>query len=189
MGIFELIATALALSMDAFAVAVCKGLSVCRVKTKHMLITGLWFGGFQALMPLIGYLLADVCSNFIETWIPWIAFALLVLIGLNMIRESIWGEEEAVDASFGFKTMLIMAIATSIDAMVAGVDFVSKGYRLAEALGGAAMIGITTFLFSAAGVKIGRLFGCKCQKAAEIAGGVVLVLLGIWTLVEKFLGL
>ena len=189
MGIFEMLVLALALSMDAFSVAISKGLAAKTVRLRHMITVGLWFGGFQALMPLIGYLLADVCSTFIETWIPWIAFALLVLIGLNMIRESVWGEEEEVDASFGFKTMLVMAVATSIDAMVAGVGFVNEKYRLVEALIGAAIIGVTTFLFSSVGVKIGRLFGCKCQKTAEIAGGVVLVLLGIWTLVENFLGI
>ena len=189
MGIFEMLCLAAALSMDAFSVAISKGLAAKSVRPRHMIAVGLWFGGFQAMMPLIGYLLADICSNFIETWIPWIAFALLVLIGLNMIRESVWGEEEEVDASFGFKTMLVMAIATSIDAMVAGVGFVNDGYRLTEALIGAALIGVITFLFSSVGVKIGRLFGCKCQKVAEIAGGVVLVLLGVWTLVEKFLKL
>ena len=166
MTIFELFILAVGLSMDAFAVAVCKGLAIGRIRWKHVLIVGLWFGGFQALMPLIGYLLGSSFAEYIAAVDHWIAMILLVLIGANMVRESLDKDPEHVNPSLGFKTMLIMAIATSIDAPA--VTF----------------IGVITFLLSALGVKIGSIFGTKYKSKAELAGGVILILLGIKILLE-----
>lgn len=178
----ELAALALALSMDAFAVAISKGLAASKVSYRQMLIVGAWFGGFQALMPLLGYFLADCCEKYIETYIPWISFALLLLIGLNMLREAIWGDDDEETDSFGFKTMLVMAIATSIDAMASGVTLFADGVNIFLAV---AIIGVFTFVLSAFGVKVGHVFGAKYQKGAEIAGGLVLVLLALETLLEN----
>ena len=181
MVLLSVLGLAVALSMDAFAVAVGKGLASRKVTCRNMLTVGLWFGGFQALMPIVGYFLANSFKKYIETYIPWIAFILLLLIGLNMIRETIWGGDEEVNASFGFKTMFVMAIATSIDAMAAGITILAWDFNIFIAAG---IIGIITFLLSAFGVKVGNLFGSKCQKGAEIAGGAVLILMAIKFLVE-----
>ena len=182
MSIFELITTALALSMDAFAVAVCKGLSVCRVKPKHMLITGLWFGGFQALMPLIGYLLGNAFESYITSFDHWIAFGLLALLGANMIKESFSGECECKDASLAVGIMFTMAIATSIDALASGIAFaVLPNVNIWLAIGA---IGAITFSCSAIGVKIGSVFGARCKRYAELFGGIVLVLIGTKILLE-----
>ncbi len=180
MGLFTLFITALALSMDAFAVAVCKGLSVKTVKGKHMLITGLWFGIFQGLMPLIGYLLATNFADLIKQIDHWIAFVLLALIGINMIRESREETEEFNDR-FDPKTMLPLAIATSIDALAVGVTFAFLEVDILPAI---LFIGVITFALSAAGVKIGNVFGARCRCRAELTGGIILVVMGTKILLE-----
>lgn len=185
MTIFDLIVTAIALSMDAFAVSVGKGLSTPNARLKHGLICGAYFGGFQALMPLLGYLLASSFADHIRAYDHWIAFALLALIGANMIREAFSNEEEKVDSSFSVKTMLLLAVATSIDALATGVSFALTDANIWLAIG---LIGVTTFLFSAAGVKIGSIFGSKYQSRAEFVGGVILVLMGVKILVEHLTG-
>ena len=185
MGIGELLLLAVGLSMDAFAVSICKGLSVKRAKLKEMATCGAWFGGFQALMPLIGFFLGALFYKAISAFDHWIAFGLLALIGANMLREAFSKEEECEDcqgADFSFKTMLVMAIATSIDALAVGISLAMAGdvnIFLAVAL-----IGVITFGMSAAGVKIGNVFGAKFEKKAEILGGVILVLLGVKILLE-----
>ncbi len=185
MSLFDLIVTAIALSMDAFAVAISKGLSVKQVRVKHGLITGAYFGGFQALMPLIGYLLAASFADYIRDFDHWIAFALLAIIGANMLREAFGDEEEETNASFAVRTMLPMAIATSIDALATGVSFAVTDTNIWIAI---TLVGITTFLFSFVGVKIGNIFGSKYQKTAEIFGGVILIGLGIKILIEHLIG-
>ena len=186
MSIWELIITAIALSMDAFAVAICKGLSLDRVRLKHMAITGAWFGGFQGLMPLIGFLLGSLFAKQIEAFDHWIAFALLALIGANMIKEACEGDSCPADSSFGFKTMLTMAIATSIDALAVGVSFAmvanaDPNFSIAAAV---ISIGVITFVLSAIGVKVGSIFGAKYKSKAELVGGIVLCLMGLKILLE-----
>ena len=182
MGLGALFITAVGLSMDACAVAICKGLSVRAVKARHMLLTGLWFGGFQALMPLIGYLLGINFEEAIKSFDHWIAFILLGLIGINMIRESFSCPEcgEHNDR-FDVKTMFPLAIATSIDALAVGVTF---AFLRVDVVPAVCSIGVTTFLLSAAGVKIGSVFGCRYRSAAEWFGGVVLMLMGLKILLE-----
>ncbi len=185
MSLIDLLVTAIALSMDAFAVAVGKGLSVGKIRPKHWLITGGYFGGFQALMPLLGYLLASSFARYIKTIAPFIAFILMVLIGANMLKEALSKEEEeSLNDSFSFKTMLPLAIATSIDAMAAGVSFSCAGVLWGELWFGVGCIGIITFLFSAIGVKIGNVFGTKYKSKAEIVGGLILILMGAKILIE-----
>ena len=180
MGFIELFILAVGLSMDAFAVSICKGLSVQRLRPRHALICGAYFGGFQALMPLIGWLLGRQFEELIKSIDHWIAFGLLVLIGANMIRES-FGKDEEVNDSFSFKTMLPLAIATSIDALAVGVTFAFLEVQIVPAI---SLIGVTTFAISAAGVKIGNVFGTKYKSKAELAGGIILILLGIKILIE-----
>ena len=181
MGVIELILLGVGLSMDAFAVSICKGLGVKEVKPKHMLCCGLWFGGFQALMPFTGYILGSAFESYITKIDHWIAFVLLVFIGVNMIREALSDEEEQTNASFGFKTMLLMAVATSIDALAVGITFAFLGVNIWLAI---TLIGCTTFIFSAAGVKIGNVFGNKYKSKAEIVGGVILIGIGCKILIE-----
>ncbi len=185
MDLFDLIVTGIALSMDAFAVSIGKGLSVQRVKAKHSLICGAWFGGFQALMPLLGFLLASSFAEYIKQYDHWIAFALLFLIGANMLREAFSKEENEADASFSVKTMLLLAVATSIDALATGVSFAVTDTNIWLAV---SIIGVTTFLFSAAGVKVGSIFGRKYQSKAEFLGGVILILIGVKILIEHLSG-
>lgn len=180
MGIWELFVLAVGLSMDAFAVSICKGLSLGKIKVKHMSIAGIWFGGFQALMPLIGYFLGSLFADMITKYDHWIAFILLLFIGGNMIKEAL-GDEEHVDASMDVKSMFILAVATSIDALAVGVTFAFLKVAIVPAV---SFIGIVTFVCSAAGVKIGSIFGTKYSKKAEFFGGVVLILIGIKILVE-----
>ena len=180
MGIIELFLFAVSLSMDAFAVSVCKGLSVKTLRPRHGVIAGLYFGGFQALMPLIGWLLGRQFEGLIKSVDHWVAFVLLALIGANMVRES-FGKDEEVNDSFSFKTMLPLAVATSIDALAVGVTFAFLEVQILPAI---ALIGVTTFAFSAAGVKIGNVFGIRFKSKAELAGGIILILLGIKILVE-----
>ena len=180
MGAWELFVLAVGLSMDAFAVSICKGLSHGKIKVKHMCIAGIWFGGFQALMPLIGYFLGRLFADMITKYDHWIAFILLLFIGGNMIKETV-GDEEHVDASMDVKGMFILAVATSIDALAVGVTFAFLKVAIVPAV---SFIGIVTFVCSAAGVKIGSIFGTKYSKKAELFGGVVLILIGIKILVE-----
>lgn len=179
MSFFEILMIGVGLSMDAFAVSICKGLSVGKIKLKHMLSAGLWFGGFQALMPLIGYFLGTSFEKYVSAVDHWIAFVLLVLIGANMIKES--REEEKQNDSFSFKTMLMLAIATSIDALAIGITF---AFLQVNIISSVTIIGITTFLFSVAGIKIGSIFGTKYKSKAEILGGLVLIGIGIKILIE-----
>lgn len=180
MSIWDLFILAVGLSMDAFAVSVCKGLSLGKIKPKHMCIAGAWFGGFQALMPLIGYFLGSFFAEMIEKYDHWVAFVLLAIIGGNMIKES-FGKDEKVDSSMDVKSMLLLAIATSIDALAVGVTFAFLQVRIVSAV---SFIGVITFIFSAVGVKIGSLFGTKYKSKAELFGGIVLVLIGIKILLE-----
>ncbi len=181
MQIWELVAIAIALSMDAFAVSVCKGLSVKQVKLSHALTAGLYFGGFQAFMPLIGYLLGSQFESLITSIDHWIAFVLLGIIGVNMIREALGKEEDELNDSFAFKVMLPLAVATSIDALAVGVTFAFLNVDIVPAV---LLIGATTFTFSAVGVKIGSLFGLRFKKKAELLGGIVLILIGVKILLE-----
>lgn len=181
MNVLELFFVAVGLSMDAFAVSVCKGLSVSRVRAKHAAAAGLYFGIFQALMPTIGYLLGHQFQAAIEQFDHWIAFILLGLIGINMIRESRSHEDDALNASFGFAAMLPLAVATSIDALAVGVTFAFLQVQIVPAV---IFIGTTTFILSALGVKIGNIFGSKYKARAELAGGIVLVLMGAKILLE-----
>lgn len=182
MGFVELFLIAVGLSMDAFAVSICKGLSVQRLRLRHMLLAGLYFGAFQALMPLLGYLLGARFAGLITAYDHWVTFVLLALIGGNMLREAFsGGEEEAQNADFTCRAMLPLAVATSIDALAVGVSFAFMKVLILPA---AALIGITTFCFGAAGVKIGNVFGARYEKKAEIAGGVILILIGAKILLE-----
>ena len=181
MRLWELFVIAVGLSMDAFAVSICKGLSVRRLKPKHVLIVGLYFGGFQALMPLLGYFLGKQFQSLITSADHWIAFILLGLIGFNMIREARNGDEENLNDSMGVKAMLPLAVATSIDALAVGITFAFLQVQIAPAV---SFIGVTTFLLSAAGVKIGNVFGMKYKAKAELFGGIVLILMGLKILLE-----
>ena len=180
MTTWELFIIAVGLSMDAFAVSVCKGLSVRKTQLKHLLICGAFFGGFQALMPTIGYFLGRQFESFITSVDHWITFILLVIIGINMIREAFDGEEEQ-NSSFSFMTMLPLALATSIDALAVGVTF---AFMEANILYAVLFIGVITFILSAIGVKIGNVFGSKYKSKAEFAGGAILILMGIKFLLE-----
>ena len=182
MGLVELFLLAVGLSMDAFAVSVCKGLSTQKLKWKHYLTIGLWFGGFQALMPTIGYFLGSTFEAYITSVDHWVAFVLLGIIGGNMIREALSKDEDKLDGSLAFKTMLLLAIATSIDALAVGITFAFlPGTRIVPAV---ALIGSITFVFSAAGIRLGNVFGLHYKRKAEFAGGVILILLGTKILLE-----
>ncbi|MCQ2426743.1 MAG: manganese efflux pump MntP family protein [Lachnospiraceae bacterium] len=182
MSLAELFILAVGLSMDAFAVSVCKGLATGKLKLKHYLAVGLWFGGFQALMPTVGYFLGSTFEKYITAFDHWIAFILLALIGGNMIREALSGDEESADASIGFRTMLTMAVATSIDALAVGISFgVLPNVNVPAAV---SFIGVTTCLLSMLGLKIGNVFGTKYKTKAEVTGGVILILIGLKILLE-----
>lgn len=180
MGLAELFVLAVGLSMDAFAVSICKGLSLCKIKAKHMCIAGLWFGGFQALMPLIGYLLGSFFADAITSIAHWVAFVLLLIIGGSMIKEA-KSDECEVDASMDVKSMFLLAVATSIDALAVGVSFAFLKVAIIPAI---SFIGVITFVCSAIGVKIGSIFGCKYRSRAELCGGVILILIGVKTLLD-----
>lgn len=182
MDFVTLFILAVGLSMDAFAVAVCKGLALKHITVKKAGIVGLWFGGFQALMPLIGYVLGASFKEKIVAIDHWIAFGLLALIGGNMIKEALGkGEANETDASLGMKTMLLLAVATSIDALAVGVTFAFLEVNIIAAV---SFIGVITFLLSMLGVKAGSVFGTRYQSKAELAGGMILVLLGTKILLE-----
>ena len=183
MGFVEILLIALGLSADAFAVSVCKGLSAGKLKPRHYLSVGLWFGSFQALMPFIGYLLGSTFQKYITAVDHWIAFVLLLLIGGNMIRESFSKEVDEYNFSFGVRTMLLMAIATSIDALAIGITFALSDLRM-PVLAAVGIIGCITFLLSGVGLKIGNVFGTKYKSKAEFAGGLILILLGVKILLE-----
>ena len=182
MDILELFLIAAGLSMDAFAVSVCKGLSVQRLKPRHYLLTGAWFGGFQALMPSAGFLLGSAFEQYIVSFDHWIAFVLLALIGGNMVKESFDEDGECHDDSFSARTMFLLAVATSIDALAVGVTFaLLPDVHITAAV---SLIGTTTFLLSAAGLKVGNVFGLRYKARAELAGGVILILIGLKILLE-----
>lgn len=183
MGILELFILAVGLSMDAFAVSICKGLSLGKISAKHMAIAGGWFGGFQALMPLMGYFLGSLFADIVSKYAHWVAFILLLIIGGNMVKES-FGEAEEMEGDMDVKTMLMLAVATSIDALAVGVSFAFLKVNIVAAV---LFIGCITFVFSAAGVKIGSLFGNKYKSKAELAGGIILIIIGIKTLAEGLL--
>lgn len=187
MGLIELFLIAVGLSMDAFAVSVCKGLAMPKCTFKKVAIVGLWFGGFQALMPAIGYVLGAQFQEAIASIDHWIAFVLLALIGGNMIHEALDNDEEEADASLNVKTMFLLAVATSIDALAIGITFAFLKVNIIPAV---CFIGIVTFIISFAGVKIGNVFGARYKNKAEIVGGVILILLGLKILLEHlgFLG-
>ena len=186
MSYWEILLLAVGVSMDAFAVSIGKGLSVKKVTFKEVLSVGLWFGGFQALMPAAGYYLGVSFADLVARLDHWIAFGLLVLIGGNMIREAVRdaGGHEHGDSSFSFRTMLPLAVATSIDALAVGVSFAFLQTPLWSSAG---VIGLTTFLFSALGLLIGKKVGCRFHQGAEIFGGVILILIGVKILVEHLL--
>ncbi len=179
MSFFELLICAFGLSMDAFAIAICKGLSVSKVKTGHVMSVGIWFGGAQAIMPLIGFLLASTFADFVKQFDHWIAFVLLVIIGIGMIKES-REETEQMNDSFSFKVMLPLALAGSIDALATGAAFAFEDVNIVLAV---ITIGVATFVFSSCGIIIGNKFGEKYRSAAELVGGIVLILLGAKTLI------
>ena len=167
------------LAMDAFAVSVCKGLAMRKVNPRQAIVIGTFFGGFQALMPLVGYFLGSFFADVITKYSHWIAFALLAFLGAKMIKESF--ESEELDDNMGWKTMLVLAVATSIDASAVGVTFAFLDVNILFAV---VLIGVTTFVFSAAGVKIGSVFGEKYKSKAEIAGGIILILIGLKILLD-----
>lgn len=181
MRLYELFIVAVSLSMDAFAVSVCKGLSVGRPKWRHCLICGVWFGGFQALMPLVGWLLGVRFQGLIVSVDHWVAFVLLGLIGFNMVREALSGQEEELDSSFGVRAMFLLAVATSIDALAVGVTFAFLSVKILPAV---CLIGATTLVLSYAGVKVGAVFGNRFQHKAELAGGLILMGMGLKILLE-----
>jgi putative Mn2+ efflux pump MntP len=181
MDLLTVILISIGLAMDAFAVSICKGLSMRTPSLKAMLIVGLWFGGFQGLMPIIGYFLGESLYQYISAIDHWIAFALLLLIGLNMIREALSGEEENVDADIGVKVMFLLAVATSIDALAVGISMAMEG---ADIFVDALIIGVITFAISVAGVKLGSVVGDRFSTKAQILGGVILIALGVKFLLE-----
>lgn len=182
MGIVELFLLAVGLSMDAFAVSVCKGLAMEKCSFKKASICGVWFGGFQALMPTIGYLLGYQFKDSITSIDHWIAFVLLAIIGGNMIKEALSGEEEEADDSIDVKTMFLMAVATSIDALAVGVTFAFLPDT--NIVAAVLFIGCITFVLSTVGAKLGNVFGARYKSKAELAGGVILVLIGLKILLE-----
>ena len=190
MTVFEIIIMAIALAMDAFAVAICKGLATEKAGIKHMVVVGAWFGAFQALMPFIGCTIGVAFLSYIKVIDHWIAFVLLCFIGGNMIRESLSKDEcdcECEDASLAPKVMLTMAIATSIDALAAGVGMSVDLKGMMQILFAVLMVGVITFLLSAVGVKIGNVFGSKYKFVAELSGGIVLCGMGIKILIEHLI--
>lgn len=181
MGLLELFILAVGLSMDAFAVSVCKGLAMPKITLRRTFIVGAWFGGFQALMPAVGYVLGVQFRDKITAVDHWIAFLLLGVIGANMIKEALSGECENESDSLDVRTMFLLAVATSIDALAVGITFAFLKVHIIAAV---SFIGVTTFVISAAGVKIGNVFGTKYKSKAELAGGIILILLGLKILLE-----
>ena len=181
MGVVEIIIIGFSLAMDAFAVSLSKGLASGKYKIKNSIICGIWFGGFQILMPLIGCFLGEKFASSIQAFDHWIAFILLALIGSNMLKEAFSDDEEEAGASYSIKAMFPLAVATAIDALAVGITFAFLGVNIWLAV---AIIGAITFITSGLGVKIGSIFGEKYAKRAEIAGGLLLILMGIKILIE-----
>lgn len=181
MDLLTLLTLAVGLAMDAFAVSICKGLAMREKVLKKGIIVGLWFGGFQALMPTIGFFLGTQFKDQITSIDHWIAFVLLGLIGINMVKEALSKDEKQADDSIAVKEMFMLAVATSIDALAVGITFAFLNVHIVSA---ASMIGVCTFLISFAGVKIGNIFGTKYKSKAELAGGIILILLGFKILFE-----
>lgn len=182
LSIAELLILAVGVSMDALAVAICKGLSIQKLKLRHAIIVGLWFGAFQALMPTIGWLLGSAFTELITSIDHWVAFVLLGIIGGNMVREALSRkEDDEVDPSLAFGAMFVLAIATSIDALAVGVTLALLNVNI---LATVLSIGLCTFIISTIGVKIGNVFGMKFKSKAELLGGVVLILIGLKILLE-----
>lgn len=183
MGFWELLLLAIGLSMDAFAVSICKGLSMKQAGIREGAVCGVWFGGFQALMPLIGFFLGTLFAEAVEAIDHWVAFGLLAVIGINMLKEAFsGGEEESGGADLRFRTMLVMAVATSIDALAVGISLAMAGdVNIWTAI---VLIGTTTFVLSFLGVKLGNVFGSRFEQKAQIAGGIILLLLGCKILLE-----
>lgn len=193
MGLIELLLLAVGLSMDAFAVSICKGLAMKQARLRDAAVCGVWFGGFQALMPMIGYILGARFERYIDRFSSWIAFVLLLAIGANMIREALSDEEEEhASAGLDARTMFLMAVATSIDALAVGITFACVPVELIAAsqlmntVLAVCIIGLTTCVISCAGVKVGNAFGTRYKKKAEIAGGTILILIGVKILLEHF---
>ena len=187
MGIFELLVLAVGVSMDAFAVSICKGLAMKRATVRGCMTCGLWFGGFQALMPTVGFFLGALFADAIHAVDHWVAFALLAIIGVNMLKEALEQEDcccccDERNADLSVKTMFVMAVATSIDALAVGISLAMAGD--VNIWAAAAFIGLCTFSFSAAGVKVGSVFGGRYEKKAQLAGGVILILIGLRILLE-----
>lgn len=194
MGFITIFMLAVGLSMDAFAVSVCKGLAMQKMKWKKALVVGLWFGGFQGFMPFAGYILGVQFEKYINAVAPWIAFALLSIIGGNMVKESFSKEEEEETDTLHWKEMLLLAIATSIDALAVGITFACVPVKMVagmHALGNTSLacmtIAMTTAVLSMLGVKVGNVFGTKYKNKAELAGGIILIILGIKILAEHFI--
>ena len=185
MGFGELFLLAVGLSMDAFAVSICKGLAMKKADLRSMAVCGAWFGGFQGLMPLIGFFLGTLFAEAIQAFDHWVAFGLLALIGINMLREA-FGKDECENCGSGadlsVKTMFVMAVATSIDALAVGISLAMAGN--VNIVAAVLLIAVTTFTLSAAGVKVGNVFGSRYEKKAEAAGGIILILLGLKILLE-----
>lgn len=182
MSFLELLLMAIGLSMDAFSVSVCKGLTTKRFSWRMALTCGLWFGFFQAMMPVVGYFLGSQFARYIEAIDHWIAFGLLFLIGANMIREAFWGQKDHEhNGALDVKTMFLLAVATSIDALAVGVSFACIQVELWSSL---ALIGVIAFVFSVLGVRIGNVFGAKFEKSAEMTGGIILIIIGLKILLE-----
>ncbi len=191
MGIFELLLLSVGLAMDAFAVSICKGLAVKKLTIKECLICGIWFGAFQGIMPFIGFLVGSGFEKWINIVAPWVAFILLTLIGVNMVREAFSEEEEDEKDDFGVKTMFLMAVATSIDALAVGITFVAVPVKVLEmgklqnTMLAVIVIGVVTFFISAIGVKIGNMFGTRYKSGSEVMGGTILIFIGLKTLIES----
>lgn len=188
MGLIDIIFIGIGLSMDAFAVSICKGLKMRVIDLRQCLVIALFFGGFQAIMPLIGYALSIHFVNYIHSYSHWVAFVLLFVIGINMIRESVGNEEEGFKQELGLKELVLLAIATSIDALAVGVTFGTMGDKLHLPVELAVVIiGVETFMISIIGVFIGNIFGSKYKTKAEITGGIILIFIGIKVVLEHYL--
>lgn len=183
MDLIAVVLIGVGLAMDAFAVSICKGMALKNPSHGAIVVVGFWFGFFQFLMPVIGFYLGDAMYDLIADYDHWIAFALLALIGINMVREGLSDDDESVDSSLGMRTMLLLAIATSIDALAIGISFAMTESSI---LGPALMIGVITFLISAIGVKIGSVFGDRFGSKAEIAGGLILICIGLKIILESY---
>ncbi|MCR4945474.1 MAG: manganese efflux pump MntP family protein [Lachnospiraceae bacterium] len=192
MGLAELLLLSVGLAMDAFAVSICKGLASGKVTKREFFLCGIWFGAFQAIMPMAGYLVGSNFEKYISMVAPWVAFILLSFIGGNMIREA-FGPEEETSPGFDVKTMFMMAVATSIDALAVGITFVAvpvevlNAGHLLNVLFAVAVIGVITCFISMAGVKIGSIFGDRFKKWSEIMGGIILIIIGLKSLIEHLI--